>query len=92
MYLNRFKYLRTDKIYEGADIYFQIGEDKLKMPQEDFYNLLLSLDFIYIGRGNQLFLNPAKILSIDPLQLTYKGFVELCYNLDNDGKLIYHLK
>ena len=92
MYLDRFKHLRTDVIYEGADVYYQVGEDKFKMSEEELHNLLISLQFIHIGRGNEILFNTTKILSINPLKLTYKGFVELCYNLDNDGKLIYHLK
>lgn len=92
LYLDRFKYLRTDAIYEGADVYYQVGEDKFKMSEEELLNLLISLQFIHIGRGNAILFDTTKILSINPLKLTYKGFVELCYNLDNDNKLIYHLK
>ena len=92
MYLDRFKHLRTDAIYQGADVYYQVGEDKFKMSEDEFRNLLISLQFICIGRGNRILFDTTRILSLDPLKLTYKGFVELCYNLDNDGKLIYHLK
>lgn len=92
MYLDRFKYLRTDKIYEGADVYYQVGEDKFKIPDGDLNKFLLSLKFINIGIGGRIFLDTSRILSIEPLQLTYKGFVEMCYNLEMDAKLIYHLK
>ena len=93
IYLDKFKYLRTDKIYEGADIYYEIGEEKFK--NIDLEKLLISLQFIvpvkYSASSKYAF-DTSKLLSLNPLQLTYKGFVELCYNIETGGKLIYHLK
>lgn len=93
MYLDRFKYLRTDGIYEGTDVYYQVGEDKFK--NIDLEKLLISLQFIVpvkYSTTSKYALDTSKIISTNPLKLTYKGFVELCYNIEMGGKLIYHLK
>lgn len=93
IYLDRFKYLRTDGIYESADIYYEIGKEKIK--NIDLEKLLLSLQFVVpvkYSNTSKYALDPSKIISTNPLKLTYKGFVELCYNIEMGGKLIYHLK
>lgn len=93
MYLERFKYFKTDKIYEGTDIYFEIGEERFR--EINIEELLLKLGFIspvpYVY-DERYYIDPERILSINPLKLTYKGFVELCYNIENPGKLIHHMK
>lgn len=95
MYLDRFKYYRTDKIYEGRDVYYEIREGKFNLSKEELYKILMSLQFIVpikYSSDSEYAFDTTKLLSLDPLQLTYKGFVELCYNIEMGGKLIYHLK
>lgn len=92
LYLDRFKYLKTDTLYEGGDLYNCVF-DKNKynhMSDEEFNNLLINLGFLCIDQAGHYHPNAEKIISLDPLTLTYKGLIELSYAIDNPGDIYFH--
>lgn len=92
LYLDRFKNLRTDILYEGGDVYrYVLDKDKYcYMSDEEFNNLLINLGFLCIDQAGHYHPNAEKVISLDPLTLTYKGLIELSYAIDNPSDIYFH--
>lgn len=95
-YLDRFKYLKTDTLYDGGAILnYVVDKDMLFSVfknDEELNKFLINLGFIVRGNGGKYLLDIERIRSLKPLSLTYKGLVELCYAIDNPGEINYHIK
>lgn len=92
LYLDRFKNLRTDILYEGGDVYRYVL-DKNKycyMSDEEFNNILINLGFLCMDQAGHYRPNAEKVISLDPLTLTYKGLIELSYAIDNPSDIYFH--
>lgn len=96
LYLDRLKHLiiRKDDYTSGEIYSYVLDRNKCSsMTNEEFSNLLINLGFVGMDcRGRYTLINPEKLKSIEPLRLTYKGLVELCYAIDNPSDLYYNLK
>lgn len=96
IYLDRLKHLiiRKDDYTSGEIYSYVLDRDKCSsMTNEEFSNLLINLGFVGMDcRGRYTLINPEKLKSIEPLRLTYKGLVELCYAIDNPSELYYKVK
>ncbi len=92
LYLDRFKYLRADGLYQGGDLYGCILDKNkyLSMPDEEFNNLLINLGFLCMDQAGHYHPNAEKVTNLDPLTLTYKGLIELSYAIDNPGDIYFH--
>lgn len=95
-YLDRFKGLEKDIIYDGGAIFnYVVDKDMLLSVfknDEELNKFLINLGFIVRGNGGKYLLDIERIRSLKPLSLTYKGLVELCYAIDNPGEINYHIK
>lgn len=96
LYLDRLKHLiiRKDDYTSGEIYSYVLDKDKCSsITNEEFSNLLINLGFVGMDcRGRYTLINPEKLKSIEPLRLTYKGLVELCYAIDNPSELYYKVK
>lgn len=92
LYLDRFKYLKTDGLYQGLELN-QYVLDKSKycsMSDEEFNNLLINLGFLCVDQAGHYHPNAEKVMSLDPLTLTYKGLIELSYAIDHPSDIYFH--
>jgi hypothetical protein len=93
-YLDRFKGLKKDIIYDGGAIFnYVVDKDMLLSVfknDEELNKFLINLGFIVRGNGGKYLLDIERIRSLKPLSLTYKGLVELCYAIDNPGEINFH--
>lgn len=92
LYLDRFKNLKTDGMYEGLDIYNCVL-DKSKytsMNAKEFDNLLINLGFLCADQAGHYHPNAEKIVKLEPFTLTLRGLIELCYAIDNPGDIYFH--
>lgn len=96
IYIDRLKHLiiRKDDYTSGEIYNYVLDRNKFSsITNEEFSNLLINLGFVGMDcRGRYTFINPEKLKSIEPLRLTYKGLVELCYAIDNPGEIYYNIK
>lgn len=96
LYLDKLKHLiiRKDDYTTGEIYSYVLDKNKCSsMSKEEFINLLINLGFVGMDcRGYYTLINPEKLKSIEPLRLTYKGLVELCYAIDHPGEINYHIK
>ena len=96
LYLNKLKHLiiRKDDYTSGEIYSYVLDKDKCNsITNEEFSNLLINLGFVGMDcRGYYTLINPEKLKSIEPLRLTYKGLVELCYAIDHPSELYYKVK
>ncbi len=92
LYLDRFKNLEIDGAYTIYDIHNNlINKSKfISMSQEEINNLLINLGFMCIGNSNQYFADTRRVISLNPLTLTLKGLIELCYAIDFPGDIYFH--
>ena len=95
IYFDRLKNLiiRKDE-YNTGDIYNYVYNihDYGNMTDEEFEKILINLGFLCMDPAGHYHPNAEKIMSLDPLRLTYKGLVELCYAIDHLGEIYYNLK
>lgn len=95
IYFDRLKNLmiRKDE-YNTGDIYNYVYNihDYANMSNEEFEKILINLGFLCMDPAGHYHPNAEKIMSLDPLKLTYKGLVELCYAIDHPGEIYYNLK
>ena len=95
IYFDRLKNLmiRKDE-YNTGDIYNYVYNihNYANMTDEEFEKILINLGFLCMDPAGHYHPNAEKIMSLDPLRLTYKGLVELCYAIDHPGELYYKLK
>lgn len=95
-YLDRFKGLEKDIIYDGGAIFnYVVDKDMLLSVfknDEELNKFLINLGFIVRGNGGKYLLDIERIRSLKPLSLTYKGLVELCYAIDNPSDIYYNIK
>lgn len=95
-YLDRFKGLEKDIIYDGGAIFnYVVDKDMLLSVfknDEELNKFLINLGFIVRGNGSKYLLDIERIRSLKPLSLTYKGLVELCYAIDNPSDIYYNIK
>lgn len=96
IYFDRLRYLMVRKdIYDASELYSYVYNihDYGNMTDEEFEKILVNLGFLGMDcRGRYTLINPEKVVSLDPLSFTYKGFVELCYAIDNCSDLYYKVK
>lgn len=96
LYLDKLKHLiiRKDDYTSGEIYSYVLDKDKCSsITNEEFSTLLINLGFVGMDcRGRYTLINPEKLKSIEPLRLTYKGLVELCYAIDNPSELYYKVK
>lgn len=95
LYLDRFKNLEIDGAYTIYDIHNNlINKSKfISMSKEEINNLLINLGFMcigIIGNNNQYFADTKRVISIEPLTLTLKGLIELCYAIDFPRDVYFH--
>lgn len=95
IYFDRLKniMIRKDE-YNTGDIYNYVYNihDYGNMTDEEFEKILINLGFLCMDPAGHYHPNAEKIMSLDPLILTYKGLVELCYAIDHPGEIYYNLK
>ena len=93
-YLDRFKGLKKDIIYDGGAIFnYVVDKDMLLSVfknDEELNKFLINLGFIVRGNGGKYLLDIERITSLKPLSLTFTGLVELCYTIDNPGEINFH--
>lgn len=93
IYFDRLRYLMVRKdVYDASELYSYVYNihDYSNMTDEEFEKILVNLGFLGMDcRGRYTLINPEKVVSLDPLSFTYKGFVELCYAIDNRSDLYY---
>lgn len=93
-YLDRFKGLKKDIIYDGGAIFnYVVDKDMLLSVfknDEELNKFLINLGFIVRGNGGKYLLDIERITSLKPLSLTFTGLVELCYAIDNPGEIHLH--
>lgn len=96
LYLDRLKHLiiRKDDYTSGEIYSYVLDREKCSsITNEEFSNLLINLGFVGMDcRGRYTLINPEKLKSIEPLRLTYKGLVELCYAIDHPSDLYYKFR
>lgn len=96
VYFDRLRYLMVRKDEYGAgELYSYVYNihDYGNMTDEEFEKILVNLGFLGMDcRGRYTLINPEKVVSLDPLSFTYKGFVELCYAIDNRSDLYYKVR
>ena len=96
IYFDRLKNLMIRKdIYDASELYSYVYNihDYGNMTDEEFEKILVNLGFLGMDcRGRYTLINPEKVVSLDPLSFTYKGFVELCYAIDNRSDLYYKVR
>ena len=93
VYFDRFRDLERDGIYTIDDVhnYVLFNKDRFSsMSKEEFENLLMNLGFLCVDQAGHYYPNGSKLISLDPLELTFRGLVELCYAIDFPGDIYFH--